>query len=164
MITFSGTSVSLKPLLDGQLDEISTRNTDDSRFTDKPSMPPVGAAFLMCPIHPSLLVVIALQFLSPMSCKHICLKSFKSKNTEGPDEKSFTFTVIHEGLYSESFPMYTGSPNLQDLHEELKIPFHGLRPGIAFTTIDDLGEATAKLVREYLDGTTSFQSREYVIC
>ena len=91
-----------------------------------------------------------------MSCKHICLKSSKSKNTEGPDEKSFTFTVIREGLYIERVPMYTGFPDLQDLHEELKIPFHGLRPGIAFAKIDDFGEATAKLVREYLDGTTNF--------
>ena len=56
------------------------------------------------------------------------------------------FTAIREGIYSERFPTYTGFPDLQDLPEELKIPHDGSGPGIAFAKIDDLGEATAKLV------------------
>ena len=91
------------------------------------------------------------------------LKSLKSKITEEPDEKPLTFTAIREGIYSESFPMYTGFPDLQNLPEELKIPHEGSGPGIAFAKIDDLGEATAKLVKEYLDGTTNFQYKDQVM-
>ena len=91
------------------------------------------------------------------------LKSLKSKNTEGPDEKPLTFTAIREGIYSESFPMYIGFPDLQDLPEELKIPHDGSGPGIAFAKIDDSGEATANLVKEYLDGATSFQYKDQIM-
>ena len=91
------------------------------------------------------------------------LKSLKSKITEGPNGKPLTFTAIREGIYSESFPMYTGFPDLQNLPEELKIPHDGSGPGIAFAKIDDLGEATAKLVKEYLDGTTNFQYKDSVM-
>ena len=91
------------------------------------------------------------------------LKSLKSKNIERPDEKLLTFITIREGIYSESFPTFTGSPDLQDLPEELKIPHDASGPGIAFAKIDDLREATAKLVEEYLDGTTYFNFRDQVI-
>ena len=91
------------------------------------------------------------------------LKSLKSKITEGPDEQAFAFTAIREGIYSESFPMYTGFPDLQNLPEELNIPHDGSGPGIAFAKIDDLGEATAKLVKEYLDGTTNFQYKDKIM-
>ena len=91
------------------------------------------------------------------------LKSLESNITEGPDEKPLTFTAIREGIYSESFPMYTGFPDLQDLPDELKIPHNGSEPEIAFAKIDDLGEATAKLVKEYLDWTTNFQYKDQIL-
>ena len=91
------------------------------------------------------------------------LKSLKSKNTGGSDGKLLTFTAVRQGIYSESFPMYTGFPDLQDLPEELKIPHDGSGPGIAFAKIDELGEATAKLVKEYLDGTTNFQYKDQIM-
>ena len=91
------------------------------------------------------------------------LKSLKSKNIEGPDEKLLMFTAIREGIYSESFPMFTGSPDLQDLPEELKIPHDASGPGSAFLKIDDLRKATANLVEEYLDGTTYLNYRDQVI-
>ena len=91
------------------------------------------------------------------------LKSLKSNLIEGLDEKPITFTAIREGIYSESFPMYTGFPDFQDLPEELKIPHDGSGPGIAFAKINDLGEATAKLVKEYLDGTTNFQYKDQIM-
>ena len=59
--------------------------------------------------------------------------------------------------------MYTGFPDLQDPAEELKILHDGSGPGIAFATIDDLGEATAKLVREYLDSPTHFKYTNQVM-
>ena len=85
------------------------------------------------------------------------LQTFDVEPTEESSTKSVTFTSIREGIYSESFPMYTGFPDLQDPAEELKIPHNGSGPGIAFAAIDDLGEATAKLVKEYLDSPAGFK-------
>ena len=53
--------------------------------------------------------------------------------------------------------MYTGFPDFQDPADELKIPHDGSAPGIAFAKIDDLGEATAKMIREYLDSPADFK-------
>lgn len=88
------------------------------------------------------------------------LKSFESKPT---DKEPVTFTAIREGIYSESFPMYTGFPDLQNLSDEVKIPHDGSEPGIAFAKIDDLGEATAKLVKEYLDSPGSFKYKNQIM-
>ena len=60
------------------------------------------------------------------------------------DSEPFFFTVIREGIYSESYPMYTGFPD----SVEGRIPHDGKGPGIAFASIADVGEATAKLVVE----------------
>lgn len=53
--------------------------------------------------------------------------------------------------------MYTGFPNIQHPPDEVTIPHNGSGPGIAFATIDDLGEATAKLVKGYLDAPGNFK-------
>ena len=85
------------------------------------------------------------------------LQSFESASTERSSTKSVAFTSIREGIYSESFPMYTGFPDLQNPADELKIPHDGSGPGIAFATIDDLGEATAELVKDYLNSPADFK-------
>ena len=63
--------------------------------------------------------------------------------------EKFTFTIIREGFYSESFPMYIGFPNLQDPESRLRVPHDGSGPGIAFAKLDELGESTANLARKY---------------
>ena len=78
-------------------------------------------------------------------------------------ENRFTFTAIREGVYSESFPMYTGFPDLENPPDEVKIPHDGSGPGIAFASIEDLGEATAKLVKEYLNAPESFKYENQVM-
>lgn len=90
-------------------------------------------------------------------------KSLESELADRSDKKPVTFTVIREGIYSESFPMYTGFPDLQDPPDEVKIPRDGSGPGIAFAKIDDLGEATAKLVKEYLDSPSDFKYQNRVM-
>lgn len=90
-------------------------------------------------------------------------KSLESELADRSDKKPVTFTVIREGIYSESFPMYTGFPDLQDPPDEVKIPHDGSGPGIAFAKIDDLGEATAKLVKEYLDSPSDFKYQNRVM-
>ena len=91
------------------------------------------------------------------------LKSLVSESTEATDEKPTTFTAIREGIYSESFPLYAGFPDLQDLPAELRIPHDGSGPGIAFAKIEDLGEVTARLAKEYLDGTDNFRFQNQVM-
>ena len=91
------------------------------------------------------------------------LKSPELEKIEGVDKKPFTFTAIREGIYSESFAMYTGFPDLENLPDEVKIPHNGSGPGIAFAKIDDLGEATAKLVKEYLDVPRNFRYKNQIM-
>lgn len=76
------------------------------------------------------------------------LKSFAVSSKENT---KFTFTIIREGFYSESFPMYVGFPDLQNPKCKCRIPYNGSGPGIAWAKMDELGEATAKLVRNYHD-------------
>ena len=52
--------------------------------------------------------------------------------------------------------MYTGFPSIANPPDEVTIPHDGSGPGISFAKIDDLGEATARLVMEYLDAPGSF--------
>ncbi|KAF5337301.1 hypothetical protein D9611_002973 [Ephemerocybe angulata] len=65
------------------------------------------------------------------------------------EDKSFTYTAIREGLYSESYPLYTAFFDIANPVEEIKIPHDGSGPGIAWAKIDELGEATAKLVAQH---------------
>ncbi|KAI4160980.1 MAG: hypothetical protein LQ342_005265 [Letrouitia transgressa] len=79
----------------------------------------------------------------------------KSLAVSSTAKSRFSFTAIREGLYSESFPMYTGYPNFQNPGSRVQIPHNGLGPGVAWAKIDDLGEATAKLVQEYCHGSVA---------
>ena len=100
------------------------------------------------------------------------MRTFRRKNISTPlrrikrfgeKNRHFAFTAVRVVVYSEAFPMYTGFPDLQNLQEELKVPHNGSGPGIAFAKIDDLGEATAKLVKEYLDEPGRFQYTNQVM-
>ena len=91
------------------------------------------------------------------------LKSFESEKTGRAGGKRFSFTAIREGVYSESFPMYTGFPDLENLPDEVRIPHDGSGPGIAFASVEDLGEATAKLVDAYLNAPESFKYKDQVM-
>ncbi|KAL8994024.1 MAG: hypothetical protein Q9169_005903 [Polycauliona sp. 2 TL-2023] len=65
--------------------------------------------------------------------------------TTQQEQKPFSYTAIREAIYSESWPLYTGFPNINKANE-VRIPHDGSTPGIAFAKIEDLGEATARLV------------------
>ncbi|CAF1677508.1 unnamed protein product, partial [Adineta ricciae] len=64
-------------------------------------------------------------------------------DTEAYLKKSgLTYTILREGLYSESYSLYTGFFNHVNDHE-VCVPGDG---PIAWVCIDDLGEGTAKLM------------------
>lgn len=69
---------------------------------------------------------------------------------------SFTFTVVRQGLYSESFPMYTSSFDLSNPTDSIRIPHDGGGPGLAWAKRDELGEATARLMADYLADPKGF--------
>lgn len=64
-----------------------------------------------------------------------------------------TYTSIREGLYSESFPIYTSWFDLKDPKSEITIPHDGSGPGVAWAKRDELGEASAKLIVDYATTT-----------
>jgi uncharacterized protein YbjT (DUF2867 family) len=68
-------------------------------------------------------------------------------------DPTFTYTAVREGLYAESYPIYTAFFNPKQTNEgttnEICIPHDGSGPGIAWVKRDELGEATAKLIAQY---------------
>jgi hypothetical protein len=64
-----------------------------------------------------------------------------------------TYTSIREGLYSESFPIYTSWFDLKNPTSEITIPHDGTGPGVAWVKRDELGEASARLVVDYATST-----------
>lgn len=67
-----------------------------------------------------------------------------------------TYTSIREGIYSESFPIYTSWFSLEHPADEITIPHNGGGPGVSWVKRDELGEATAKLMVDYTRSPTSF--------
>lgn len=72
-------------------------------------------------------------------------------------DKSFTWTAIREGIYSESFPIYTAFFDLANPTDEILIPHDGSPPGIAWAKQDELGEATAKLIVAHAKDPSAFK-------
>ncbi|KUI64895.1 Quinone oxidoreductase 2 [Cytospora mali] len=66
-------------------------------------------------------------------------------------DPGFTYTSIREGIYSESFPIYTAflDPQSAPVGFEVQIPHNGSGPGVSWVNRDELGEATAKLIARY---------------
>lgn len=70
-------------------------------------------------------------------------------------ESGLAFTIIREGIYSESYPLYLGFFDPSSSATEIAIPDDG-NGGIAWASRDELGEATAKLLVQAATNT-SFQ-------
>lgn len=75
--------------------------------------------------------------------------------------RPITYTSIREGLYSESFPIYTNWFDLHNPVDEITIPHDGSGPGVAWVKRDELGEATAKLVAKYATTTNANVAAEF---
>lgn len=73
------------------------------------------------------------------------------------EDPTFTYTSIREGLYAESTGMYTASfdPRQPD-GGEIRIPHDGSGPGISWVKLDELGEASAKLIASYAKDSEGF--------
>ncbi|ESZ95159.1 nmrA-like family protein [Sclerotinia borealis F-4128] len=71
----------------------------------------------------------------------------------------FAYTVIREGLYSESYPLYTAFFNPQQPVDEIRIPHDGSGPGIAWVKREELGEGTAELLSRFVSDPADFRYR-----
>lgn len=74
-----------------------------------------------------------------------------------PDQY-FTYTAIREGIYSESFPIYTGFLDAADPPSSnlITIPHDGSGFGVAWAKRDELGEATANMLISYVKNPEGF--------
>ncbi|KAL7793148.1 hypothetical protein V8C37DRAFT_378600 [Trichoderma ceciliae] len=71
--------------------------------------------------------------------------------TLAAQDPAFSWTAIREGLYHESFPIYTAFLDLKDASTtEIRIPHDGSGPGISWAKRDELGEASANLIAQYV--------------
>ncbi|KAH9888351.1 NmrA-like family protein [Cubamyces lactineus] len=59
-------------------------------------------------------------------------------------ESGLTYTILREGIYSESYPLYFGFFNAAEGKDEVIIPYSD--GGIAWVSREDLGEGTAKIM------------------
>ncbi|KAK7733063.1 hypothetical protein SLS53_008392 [Cytospora paraplurivora] len=66
-------------------------------------------------------------------------------------DPGFTYTSIREGIYSESYPIYTAflDPKSAPDGSQVQIPHDGGGPGLSWVKRDELGEASAKLIANY---------------
>ncbi|BGP30824.1 hypothetical protein JCM10296v2_002581 [Rhodotorula toruloides] len=62
-------------------------------------------------------------------------------------DSSFGYTIVREGIYSESTPIYTAFFTLSDPSAQIKIPHDGSGLGVAWVKRDELGEATALVLK-----------------
>jgi uncharacterized protein YbjT (DUF2867 family) len=72
------------------------------------------------------------------------------------EDGGFTWTSIREGLYHESFPLYTSFWTLEKPFDEVLIPHDGSGPGVSWVKRDELGEASAKLIAQYAESPSTF--------
>ncbi|GAA6055174.1 hypothetical protein JCM3770_002219 [Rhodotorula araucariae] len=70
-------------------------------------------------------------------------------------ETGFSYTIVREGLYSESTPIYTAFFTLERPWTPIRIPHDGSGPGIAWAKRDDLGKATARVLASVHAGGAS---------
>ncbi|KAJ5110440.1 hypothetical protein N7532_000975 [Penicillium argentinense] len=68
-----------------------------------------------------------------------------------------SYTSVREGLYSESFPIYTAWFDPANPVDEIAIPHSGTGPGVSWVKRDELGEATAKLILSYTKSPMAFE-------
>jgi hypothetical protein len=62
---------------------------------------------------------------------------------------NITYTILREGLYTESFPLYFGAYDIATKPSEVAIPQGDNEGLIAFTKRDDLGDATARIIAAF---------------
>lgn len=72
------------------------------------------------------------------------------------DDPAFSWTTVREGLYSESYPIYTAFFDVENPSTRIRIPHDGSGRGVSWVKRDELGEATAQLIANYAKDPSGF--------
>ncbi|KAJ5667792.1 uncharacterized protein N7477_006362 [Penicillium maclennaniae] len=83
---------------------------------------------------------------------HLQIEAYLASLTD-----KISYTVVREGIYSESYPIYTSWFDPSSSNNEITIPHNGSGPGVAWVKRDELGEATARLIASYVKDPASFK-------
>ncbi|KAJ5795795.1 uncharacterized protein N7518_004335 [Penicillium psychrosexuale] len=94
--------------------------------------------------------------LTDQSIAHVMGAHIQTEKYLSSLQEKVSHTIIREGLYTESFPIYTAFFDPKHPTDEVTIPHSGTGPGVAWVKRDELGEATAKLIASYVKNPTSF--------
>ncbi|CAG8910160.1 unnamed protein product [Penicillium egyptiacum] len=95
--------------------------------------------------------------LTDQSIAHVMGAHIETEKYLSSLEGTVSYTIVREGLYTESFPIYTAFFDPQNPADEVTIPHPGTGPGVAWVKRDELGEATAKLIVSYTNDPSSFE-------
>ncbi|CRL17488.1 NAD(P)-binding domain [Penicillium camemberti] len=95
--------------------------------------------------------------LSNQTIAHVMGAHIETEKYLSSLQDKVSYTIVREGLYTESFPIYTAFFDPQNPTDDVKIPHSGAGPGVAWVKRDELGEATAKLIASYVKNPTSFE-------
>jgi uncharacterized protein YbjT (DUF2867 family) len=79
------------------------------------------------------------------------------------EDPAFSFTIVREGLYSESFPIYTAFFDITRPTAEIVIPHDGSGPGVSWVKRDELGEASARLIADCAKSPSTFEYRNKLV-
>ena len=96
--------------------------------------------------------------LTDHSVAHVMGAHLATEKYLAEHSSQLTYTSVREGLYSESFPIYTAWFDPKNPVDEITIPHSGSGPGVAWVNQEDLGEATAKLIASYVKDPQNFKS------
>ncbi|KAJ5513868.1 hypothetical protein N7463_003420 [Penicillium fimorum] len=101
--------------------------------------------------------------LTDQSVAHVMGAHIETEKYLSSLKNTVSYTSVREGLYTESYPIYTAFYDLRNPADEVTIPHSGTGPGVSWVKRDELGEATAKLIVSYVNGPTSFEYLNKVV-
>ncbi|KAI9933526.1 hypothetical protein ASPWEDRAFT_115377 [Aspergillus wentii DTO 134E9] len=101
--------------------------------------------------------------LQPTSTAHVMGAHLATEKYLADLDAPITYTAIREGLYSESYPIYTNWFDVNSPSSEITIPHPGTGPGVAWAKRDELGEATAKMIASYAKNPEGFPYLDRVV-
>ncbi|KAJ4075849.1 hypothetical protein NW760_015406 [Fusarium oxysporum] len=74
-----------------------------------------------------------------------------------------SWTSIREGLYAESFPVYSGLPGFNNPPSTIRIPEDPNGPGVSWVRQDELGEGSARLIASYAKSPSTFEYTNKIV-
>ncbi|KAK2666896.1 hypothetical protein RAB80_017317 [Fusarium oxysporum f. sp. vasinfectum] len=74
-----------------------------------------------------------------------------------------SWTSIREGLYAESFPVYSGLPGFNNPPSAIGIPEDPNGPGVSWVRQDELGEGSARLIASYAKSPSTFEYTNKIV-